>query len=262
MRRPYRSDQHNIYQVIAICIIVTTVWVTGPVISSLVFDIRLAILQKIAQSQQIYHRFFDHAQRQKELIQKNHELERQLASYQWLQKRQRVFEKENRQLRDILQVSAMHEPKITVNKPLHIHQSAHSHYLLLPPSKEGPIKENSLVTDSRSIVGITDHILHQGIKVNMLTNPNTSLPVVIKDKNISGIAKGNGSHLLDLCYISESAKIQIGDVVINKEMEKSMDSRYIVGTVEEIIDGKEKGFLQIKIQPAANIHYGTWLITH
>jgi rod shape-determining protein MreC len=88
-------------------------------------------------------------------------------------------------------------------------------------------------------------------KVQLLVDRNAAVAVRVERTGAQGIALGSGESLLRLEYVSTTAEIAIGDVVVTSGIDGVYPPGFVVGRVETL-DRSGGTFRTIRVRPAVN----------
>jgi rod shape-determining protein MreC len=86
-------------------------------------------------------------------------------------------------------------------------------------------------------------------KVQLLIDRNASAGGLIERSRAQGVVIGNGSDRLRMEYVSSTADVQIGDLVVTSGIEGIYPKGFVVGQIESVERGAGM-FSSIVIKPA------------
>ncbi|HSR68663.1 MAG TPA: rod shape-determining protein MreC [Acidobacteriota bacterium] len=89
-------------------------------------------------------------------------------------------------------------------------------------------------------------------EVQLITNPEASVGVVVGPRRVPGLATGNGSGLLLLEFVSNAEDIAVGDEVLTSGAELIHPKGVQVGRVVRVEPGND-GLLDAWVEPAADL---------
>lgn len=104
------------------------------------------------------------------------------------------------------------------------------------------------VLSGDGIVGRTVLVSPHQSQVQLITNPDASVGVMLERTRTPGVLRGSGDFLLDLNYIGNSEKIEVGDVVLSSGLDGIFPQGLAIGKVVKSEKGKGV-FRLIKVQP-------------
>ena len=114
-------------------------------------------------------------------------------------------------------------------------------------SKDGvPVDAAALSGDG--IVGRTVLLSRHQSQVQLITNPDASVGVMLERTRVPGVLRGSGDFLLDLNYVGNSEQVESGDVVLSSGLDGIFPKGLAIGKVVSSCKGKGV-FRSIKVQP-------------
>ena len=180
----------------------------------------------------------DRLQRQSEelLVQQGLEL-RQLA-------------RENKQLRDLLNLADVHSEGIIVAEQIRSPSSNSKSKAYINVGSKDRVRLSQPVLGARGLVGQIDQLFDDYSQILPITHPSHALSVQVRDKATRFIAQGNGSGLV-IHNLPQRANIQIGDNLVTTGLGGIYPQLYQVGKVSAIKDLKN-GRKDVFITPHIN----------
>jgi rod shape-determining protein MreC len=115
-------------------------------------------------------------------------------------------------------------------------------------SNEGVLPGMPVVTD-KGLVGRVDAVLGEAARVQLITDSNSSVDVVMQASNVEAILNGSVTGDLSLDMIPQDASIQVGDVVLTSGLGGVYPSNLLVGQVISVRKLESDLFQQAAIQP-------------
>jgi len=117
-------------------------------------------------------------------------------------------------------------------------------------SLQGLSENMTAITEEKVLVGKIMEVYDNSSKIMLLSNKEMAFDVKIqKDKNISGLIKGNGNFTLILDLIEE--QVFENDIVITSFIGNIFPEALLVGRIREV--NKNEVFYQAKVAPFFNI---------
>jgi rod shape-determining protein MreC len=113
--------------------------------------------------------------------------------------------------------------------------------------KDG-VRNDKPVISGDGIVGRTVLVSRYQSQVQLITNPDASLGVMLERTRTPGVLRGSGDFLLDLNYIGNSEQVENGDVVLSSGLDGIFPKGLAIGKVVDVRKGKGV-FRSIKVQP-------------
>jgi rod shape-determining protein MreC len=114
-------------------------------------------------------------------------------------------------------------------------------------SKDG-VRVDAPVLSGDGIVGRTVLVSRYQSQVQLITNPDASVGVMLERTRTPGVLRGSGDFLLDLNYIGNSEQVNNGDVVLSSGLDGIFPKGLAIG---KIVDSRKGNgvFRSIKVQP-------------
>jgi rod shape-determining protein MreC len=127
-----------------------------------------------------------------------------------------------------------------------------SNVIYINRGAEDGISVDAPVVAGEGIVGRTVLVSRHQSQVQLITNPDASVGVMLDRSRTPGILKGTGDFLLDLDYINNTEPVAVGDLVLSSGLDGIFPKGLRVGKV--VRSDKGKGvFRSIKVEPFADM---------
>ncbi len=91
-------------------------------------------------------------------------------------------------------------------------------------------------------------------KVLLITDTNSELAAMVQRSREKGVIAGTGERALLLKYLSPTADLQIGDLIITSGMGRTFPAGLVIGSVEEVMTGVGGLERQARVVPRLNIN--------
>ena len=85
-------------------------------------------------------------------------------------------------------------------------------------AKDG-VRVDSPVVSWESIIGRIVYVAENQSEVQLITNPDASIGVMMEDTHTPGVLRGTGERMLDLNYISNAEEIHDGEIVLTSGLD-------------------------------------------
>ena len=182
---------------------------------------------------------------------------KKLAHYKLLSKESTLLRQENRKLKEAIHHQVRQESHILLAPPYFIQQDSKQSLLL--PRSGVPCKQGDLVIEQGNLVGQITLLTNKTIRVQMITDKESAIPVTIKGTDIHGFLHGQGAGAMKIKFIKDSAAVRVGDKVQTKKIQGMSEKSYNVGEVVRVEKIPGDGFLMIDVEPSFHVHYESWL---
>ena len=114
------------------------------------------------------------------------------------------------------------------------------------------VKVNTPVLAATAVVGRTILVSRFNSQVQLITNNDASLGVMIERTRSPGVLTGSGQPVLNLDYITNSEQVEIDDVVVTSGLDGLFPKGLRVGKVVQSQKGKA-AFRVIRVEPFADL---------
>jgi len=118
-------------------------------------------------------------------------------------------------------------------------------------SKDG-LLVNEPVISGDGVVGRTVLVSARQSQVQLITNPDASVGVILESSRTPGVLKGTGDLLLDLNYINNSVPAAVGEIVLSSGLDGIFPKGLVIGKVVDSQKGKGV-FRSITVEPAVDL---------
>jgi rod shape-determining protein MreC len=108
------------------------------------------------------------------------------------------------------------------------------------------------VLSGDGIIGRTILVEKHQSQVQLITNPDASIGVIIERTRTPGVLKGSGNVLLDLDYIGNAEQVNVGDIVLSSGLDGIYPKGLSIGKVVDSQKGKSV-FRSIKVEPGVDL---------
>lgn len=215
----------------------------------------------LASFTQISHYFRERASLDREfatLQDANQKLSRQIGELKFLDLKNQKLESENQHLKRLLSISkSVKQPIITRVLVGYKKINDQSLYAAKPRAEVYP--GMLAVNESGIVIARVVSVTKNAIRLLLLNDKRSAVPIIVSEKQINAVAVGNGSNI-DLLHIPIDSGIRPGDTVQAVSDQSDPAFHYAIGTVESVQNSPDKTFLLAKLsQP--NITQGLqWIM--
>jgi rod shape-determining protein MreC len=189
------------------------------------------------------------------LLQDNANLKARLLLQQAQIQKILELEKENSQLRALLQSSSYLNANVKVAQILAVDVDPYMAQTILDKGKRYGVFEGQPVLDASGIMGQVIQVGPLTSRVMLITDTRSAVPVQDERSGIRAIAVGTGpQRLLSLINVPETADIKVGDKLLTSGLDLRYPIGYPVGTVTSVDFHSGELFATIAVEPAANLN--------
>lgn len=114
------------------------------------------------------------------------------------------------------------------------------------------VRADEPVVSDAGIVGRTVLVTGHDCQVQLITNADASVGVMVERTRTPGVVRGTENLLLDMNYVSNVEEVNVGDTVVTSGLDGIFPKGLPVGKVVDSQKGKT-GFRTIRVEPSADI---------
>jgi rod shape-determining protein MreC len=191
---------------------------------------------------------------QQDLIEENQRLTDQLLVASEKLQRFSLLEKENKELRSLLDAPVAADYKKIIAELMSVDRNPFAHQIVINKGTlDGIYRSQSLVDDS-GIVGQVMEVGTTNSRVLLITDVTHSIPVRSLRNNVRFIASGSGGiNELFLEHVTHNADVKVGDVLISSGLGGVFPTGYPVAVVTTIVRDERQEFAQVLARPTAEL---------
>lgn len=114
---------------------------------------------------------------------------------------------------------------------------------------DGIREDQVVITPEKFLVGKIFKVYRNFSKVRVFTDKNFSFDVVISEKEIFGVAKGQGNFKAQIEYLPKEKEISVGDRVLTLALGGKFPAGIFVGQIEKVEKSDLEFYQRAKINP-------------
>jgi rod shape-determining protein MreC len=156
--------------------------------------------------------------------------------------------KENVRLRQLLSMTEAVATKTVGARVVARTPSFLSNVVYIDRGSDDGVHADLPVISGHGIVGRTVLVSKHQSQVQLISNPDASVGVMLERTRTPGVLQGIGDFVMDLNYIGNSEQVENGEVVLTSGMDGIYPKGLAIGKVVESQKGKGV-FRSIKVQP-------------
>jgi len=186
------------------------------------------------------------------LLAENERLRREQLHASAKLQRLEALEAENRRLRELLDSTARLSDRVLVAEILAVDMDPYRHrFSINRGSMDGAYVGQALL-DANGIVGQLVNVAPMTSEAVLITDADHAVPVIVTRNGLRTIAVGTGdSGRLRLPYLTNSADIEVGDLLLSSGLGGVFPAGYPVGRVIEVRRRPGQSFADVIAEPAA-----------
>jgi len=112
---------------------------------------------------------------------------------------------------------------------------------------------NTPILNPSGVVGRVIAVSPYTSQVLLITDPNSSIPVIIESSRVKGIVKGRGENLLSMEYVRSAEEVNVGDCVVTSGLLGMFPKGLKIGHVRGIHRDDRQIFADIVVEPCVKM---------
>ncbi|MGV6818456.1 MAG: rod shape-determining protein MreC [Thiotrichales bacterium] len=190
-----------------------------------------------------------------ELVEENKRLRRENLLLSSQVQRLRSLDRENRELRDLLQAAQHTEAEFTSARLLAISMNPSEQRVVVNKGKKHGIETGMPLMDSRGVMGQITRVYPFHAEGILISDPEYAIPVQLSRTGLRSILAGEGnSQSLKLLYISNNADIKVGDQLLTSGLGGRFPPNYPVATITAIEKLDSAPFARVTAKALAHLN--------
>lgn len=189
-----------------------------------------------------------------ELIAENERLQREQLQASFRLQRMAALEMENERLRDLLDSTALLDHRVLVAEILAVDLDPYRQRFSLNRGRADGVFVGQALLDASGLVG---QIVHAGPLTSeavLITDADHAVPVTVNRNGLRTIAVGTGdSTRLRLPYLTNSADVEVGDLLVSSGLGGVFPADYPVGRVKEVRIRPGQAFAEVIAEPESKL---------
>ncbi len=126
------------------------------------------------------------------------------------------------------------------------------HYVIISRGSNDGIRRGMPVVTNQGLVGRIDAVIADAARVQLITDPASSVNVYLRDAETSAILAGSVTGDVSLNLISQNAAVQAGDLILTSGLGGGYPTDLIIGKVVTLRSLEFELFQQATVQPAVD----------
>ena len=189
------------------------------------------------------------------LIQENTYLRAEQLMLQARMQKLLALEKENKQLRDLLQSLPKGHEKVLVAQLLAVRSEPFVKQIVLDKGFKQEVFVGQPVIDASGLIGQVIAVAPFSSRVLLITDSQSAVPVQDNRSGERGILIGSGAlDSLTLINMAKTTQIQADDQLVTSGLGQRFPEGFPVGTVSQIKFLPGDQFAMIQVKPSANLY--------
>lgn len=189
-----------------------------------------------------------------DLLEENEQLQHQLLELSFSQQQLAALRQENERLRQLLDSSQRVEQSVQVASLLRADLDPFRHRVTLNRGSNSGVRAGIALLDADGVVGQVTLATFATAEAILITDPGHAIPVEVNRNGVRTVALGTGAlDRLELPFLSNSADIEEGDLLITSGLGGRFPRGYPVATVSGIDRDPGQAFANIVATPVAKL---------
>ena len=165
-----------------------------------------------------------------------------------------IIKQENERLRSLLASPLRSELKKMVAEILSVDSDPFSHQIVINRGASDGVYEGQPVIDALGVVGQILHVGQTTSRVILITDISHAVPVRVQRNGLRLLASGSGQiDRLNHNFVSQSADIKAGDILVTSGLGGKYPEGYPVSTVSFVNNDESREFVRVRSTPIAQI---------
>jgi rod shape-determining protein MreC len=188
------------------------------------------------------------------LMVEHDELSSQLLDAEFKLQQLEALEAENSRLRALLDSTARLEDRRLVAEILSVDLDPYRQRFLLNRGGADDVFVGQAILGRNGVIGQVVNVGWWTAEAVLITDPDHAIPVVVNRNGLRTIAVGTGDQgRLRLPYLTNSADVEIGDLLVSSGMGDVFPAGYPVGRVLEIQTRPGQAFADVIAEPVSEL---------
>ena len=188
------------------------------------------------------------------LIEQNESLERERLNAEFRLQRLAALEMENARLRELLDSTARVGSRALIAEILSVDLDPYRQRFDLNRGLVDGVYVGQALLDARGVVGQVVSVGPLTAEAVLITDADHALPVSVNRNGLRTIAVGTGdSGRLRLPYLTNSADIEVGDLLVSSGLGGVFPADYPVGRILEVRARPDQPFAEVIAEPASEL---------
>ena len=180
----------------------------------------------------------------------NEVLRRQLGEIQVQFQQERAAAERTRQLEELLGFERQVGIQMIATNVIGAGASPDSRTVTIDKGTNAGVRKDIAVIVPTGVVGRVVTPTAHASKVQLLVDRNAAAGALVERSRAQGVVVGTGEALLRLNYVSDTADVKVGDIVITSGMEGIYPKGFVIGKIESL----ERGNKGIRVRPSVDFN--------
>ncbi len=142
--------------------------------------------------------------------------------------------RENKELKNTLQFVTSKSSSFKVARVIGRSHQVFNQTLFIDAGKNRGIKEGSIVTGNRGVIGRISQVGENQSRLLLATDANSRIPIIASKSRVRGILSGNNSAVMDILYLQKTHAIKAGDWIFTSGDGDTLPPGLLIGVVKKV----------------------------
>lgn len=189
-----------------------------------------------------------------QLLGENARLRRERLNASFRLQRLAALERENARLRELLDSTAPLETRALIAEILAVDLDPYRQRFTLNRGLDDDVYVGQALLDASGVVGQVVQVGPMSAEAVLITDADHAVPVTVNRNELRTIAVGTGdTSRLRLPYLTNSADVRVGDLLVSSGLGGVFPSGYPVGHVVEVRMRPGQSFADVIAEPASKL---------
>ncbi|WP_276207497.1 rod shape-determining protein MreC [Modicisalibacter sp. 'Wilcox'] len=189
---------------------------------------------------------------QRDLIDENRRLRRQLLTLSHRVQRMASLSAENARLRELLNAARHRRVPYITAELLSLDSDPFTHQMVLDRGRTDGVYVGQPVTDASGLIGQVIAVSAYTSRVLMVADASHAVPVRVTRNGLRFIVQGTGSYdTLDVLHVPDTADIREGDLLVTSGLGGRFPEGYPVARVTLVVHDPGAPFARVEAEPVA-----------
>lgn len=185
---------------------------------------------------------------------RNRELQARVRELKLQNQQLQPLRQENRRLRQLLNEAKRLERSVSAAQVVAESPDPFHHTLTISRGELHGASRGQPVISAEGVVGQISTLSAMSAQVILLTDPNSGIPVLVRDSRVRGILAGTGSKgSLQLRYVPTSARVEPGDELVTSGLGGVFPKGLLAARVADVVRDPHSPFAEVTAKPAVPV---------
>jgi rod shape-determining protein MreC len=191
------------------------------------------------------------------LVNENAELKGRLLQADSVLQQYAALQQENQRLRELMQATGHVSGRITVAVIVSAALDPFRHMVVIDKGSSDGVSEGQTVLDAYGIVGQVTRAEPLASEVTLISDPGQAIQVEVNRTGLRTLAVGSADlSQLTLPYVTNSADVKEGDLVVSSGLGGRYPAGYPVGVISHFERNPAEPFAHVSARTAADLSHG------